>query len=217
MTMNKMFTRAASVLLAAASLVTAVSAPASASVWHSNLGAGGYTGGFTAAAGALTLGGPAAAMTCTSTTVIGALTGSSSTAASWTGVMTGNVTGGGCWIGSQVAFPCSSSFDANAYFGPIPPPGGVTVGVLNVTCVVRQFGLAVCDVTGALPASYTNPMVGTHGYFSIPLVSSASGVLRVAAVSGRTCPLGTGNASLTAITETLTSTAPDPIVWRAAI
>jgi hypothetical protein len=206
-------------LVATTFCLSTATAWASASTWHSNVGMGGYSGAFTATAGPVTFTGSTAALSCTSATEAATVTGSSYAGNPWTGAITGSGTFNGCTVGGQAAQKvCTHTFDFSTW-GAISyalSGGALSSGTLHLRCSVRRLGVEVCVITGNVPVRYYNPTSTTplsaDGYFSVPAVSKASGLLQAANGSGGNCPIGTGSVGMSAVTFSETST-PQPVFW----
>lgn len=198
------------------SLFAIMASAATASTWHSNKGVSGYSGTFTATAGAGTLTGPTAALSCTGSTAIGTLAAASQAGNTWPGAATGTVSYTGCTVGGQAAtVSCSITLNATSTTGTASPAlSAVTSGNLNASCTVVRLGVTVCNITGtAVPGSYTNPsrVGGTDSHLDIPAVARAD---RVLATSNGTasCPVGVGDAALTGLVYTSINPV-QPIIW----
>jgi hypothetical protein len=151
------------------------------------------------------------ALTCQGGTASG--TAPAHSAAS-TYTVTGTATFNPCTIAGQSTFiHCNYSLTGTAFAG--ATLGGVTAGNLDVTCEARLSAgtqLKLCHIWGSTPISYTNPTVaGGTGRLTL----TQSSTLNVSNGGATSCPLGTGNATLTetGFTTTVGST---PILTRHA-
>ena len=77
-----------------------------------------------------------------------------------------------------VSSPTHCAYTLTATSGVV---GGVTTGALDMTCSVYQFNTKVCDISGSVNATYTNP------------TATASG--RIATTTGGSLVTGTGCAA----------------------
>jgi hypothetical protein len=216
--MSRISCRLLAALVAVAALSAMGASAASATTWHTNKGVGGYSGAFTAAAGAFTLTGDWGVGTCTGSTYAGAEGGPSFVGNPWSGAFTGRITGTGCVFGGPARLTCDVTMTGASYSGPAASPAlsAVSIGTAGVGCSVVRLGFEVCRITGtAVPFTYTNPSTagGADGRFMIPAFARTSGVLTIADGTGGMCSLGTGTAALTAIAYFMTSV-PQPIMWR---
>jgi hypothetical protein len=219
--MSGMSCRLLAVLMAVSASSAMAASAASATTWHTNKGVAGYSGAFTATSGPLTLSGPTAAMSCTSSTYVGAEGGPSSAGNTWSGVVTGRINVNGCSIGGgqTLTMTCDVTMTVTNYSGPTASPalGGVSTGTEGIACSLVRLGVESCRIRGvAVPFSYTNPTTvgGADGKFAVPAVTRASGVLTISNGTGGSCWVGAGSAGLTAVTESVSSPVPQPIMWQ---
>jgi hypothetical protein len=180
------------VVVLATALISAMAAMASSAgavTWHNS----GNTA-FTAAgvAGSLSVTG-AVGLSCTGASATG-IAGTTSTAATWKAVH-GTVLFSGC-VSGGVPSPTHCTYDLTATTQP-----SFTTGVADVACAVYQFNSKVCDITGQVHGTYTNPSGATGGKLAL----LAPGALR----TGAACAAGIGGpnepATLTSQTFTVTT------------
>jgi hypothetical protein len=183
------FSRVVVLVVGLMSVFAAMAGAASASTWHNT----GDTA-FTATTGPGTLTANGTTLICTGATATGTAPAS---AAGPTYPVSGTVNYTGCRLGIlSVSVSCTYTLTGASL------SGSVTTGSISVNCTVTGG----CTVTGTIAgATYTNAATGVRGRLAYPASNSL-------VVGGAGCILGSGSASLTAATYTVTSGTGGPIL-----
>ena len=139
--------------MALASTLGALASSAGATTW-SNDGDASFTATGTPATYSVT----GTSLSCSGADLTGTVNGSSA-AAIWTAVTDATLQFTGCFTaGVNTPVHCTTTLTAVAGV-----TNGVTTGALDVTCGVYQFNTKICDFSGSLNATYTNPTSTTAG------------------------------------------------------
>lgn len=193
--------------VALASLLSALAITASAAdavTWHNT----GSTA-FTATAGATTISLGGTNLACSSAIVTGTA-GTSFVGPAWAAA-TGKATYSPCNLaGISVTATCTYTITANSW------AAGVTSGNADVTCLseVNPSGSIICVTHGPTAGTFTNPSGSTPARGTL----TASSTVRVTN-GASSCPLGTGLATLSEGTYTVTNGTPTtlgPVISRTA-
>jgi hypothetical protein len=140
---------------------------------------------------------------CTSTAVSGTAATGPFSGTTWTNAVSLNVSYSHCTLSGipyNIACSASESFDAQT--------GGVSSGTLATTCDITVFGEKVCVMSGTIPNTYTNPVSGTSGQFTLSQTT-----LALSNGPTGTCPYGT-SATFTHQTWTVNSGTGGPVINR---
>jgi hypothetical protein len=191
------FARFAIAITGLMSFFGVMTSTASAVTWHNT----GSTS-FTATAGPNTFTFGSSTLSCAGGQVTGTVPGGSTVGAVYS--VSGTAIDSGCTFAGQTMY-VHCNFTLTAF----SQSGSVTAGNTVETCVLKltASNQALCVLTGPVSGTYTNPIGATPGRATL----FASNTLTVSnPPGGGSCPAGTGPASVTHKTGTVSSGTPTP-------
>jgi hypothetical protein len=192
--MNRI-TRLAVLITALLSLCAITSTATNAVTWH-NTGSTAFTA--TAGATTLTVGGNT--LSCSGATVTGTASTSTFVGATWPAA-SGTAVFAPCSMAGQTA-TAHCTFTVTAVSWTAGPPA-TTAGFVDATChsSLTAGGPVLCVTRGAPPGSFKNPTAPTKASGTM----NASSVLTITNGAGASCPFGTGTATLSETTYSITT------------